>query len=97
MQLSTFIDQIKHCAVGLLPVLFTGFPCTIKGHNPILPRPSQPEATPQLLLVRPDPLRPDGSITREFRTSFALASPRSWSSREGVRTNSRAFAKVFSS
>lgn len=73
----SFNAQIKHCAVCLLPVLFSGFPCKITDKNPILPRPGQREATPRLPFGSADTLRPDGSFDRELRTFNELASPES--------------------
>ena len=72
---SYVIDEIKHCAVGLLPVLFSSFPCTITANNSGLPRLSQRDPIPRLSFGSLDTLLPDGSIARELRTFVEVASP----------------------
>jgi len=69
--------EIKRCAVGLRPVLFSGFPCKITADIPILPRPAQRERTPHFPFGSLDTLRPNAVIARELRTSIELASPES--------------------
>ena len=75
LELST--AQIKRCAVGLLPLLFSGFPCKITADNPILPRPAQREQTPHFPFGSLDTLLPDAVVARELRTSIELASSQS--------------------
>ena len=69
------IDEIKHCAVDLLPVLFNSFPCTITAKNSVLPRLSQRDVITRLSFGSLDTLLPDGSIARELRTFVEVASP----------------------
>ena len=46
ISLRHFRGQIKHCAVGSLPVLFSSFPCKLTLSS-ILPRPSRRDALPR--------------------------------------------------
>ena len=75
ISLSSLSGQIKHCAVGLLPVLFRSFPCKITAKKPILPRPRQRDLTPRFPFGSLDTLLLDGFVERELRTSNELASP----------------------
>jgi len=76
LQLELSTAQIKRCAVGLLPLLFSSFPCKITADNSTLPRPVQREQTPLFPFGSLDTLLPN-AIARELRTSVELASPQS--------------------